>query len=437
MLGLAIAASASFANPLCAEEPNAVNPEKIIANGEAENQIQADATRSPQPTALHESPSLQNVNDLQIPSGSAVFQVEIGDDCPGTYHPVERVAFPPLRRWKEDRDAKSRQQQISRMPLPQKLDYCINIYNSEKLEEVDKRSPWGIMHAAISLGQKSQCRLGDRKLNAIEWLLNNGECREMRLMFVDEDGNLRTRSGPGYEGHEGQLLAILAQSGVSPHEKLFVDGREFKVTDLIRKEMDSCRPATELTFKLIGLSYYLDSDATWTSDDGQPWNIQRLIMEELKQPVNGVACGGTHRLMGFSFSIQRREIQGKEIEGEWQRAKEYIGEYHRYAFSLQNPDGSFSTNWFEGREAQESSQRRVQTTGHILEWLVYSLEPRQMRDPRLVKSVNYLVNLMLTETETKWSVGPKGHAIRALDVYRRKLRGESIPQAMFGKPRYR
>ena len=48
-----------------------------------------------------------------------------------------------------------------------------------------------------------------------------------------------------------------------------VDGHDFTVADLVEYEKLTCRPKSELTFKLIGLAHYLDSDATWTSEMGR------------------------------------------------------------------------------------------------------------------------------------------------------------------------
>ena len=68
--------------------------------------------------------------------------------------------------------------------------------------------------------------------------------------------------------------------------------------------------------------------------------------------------------------------------GEFVRAQKFINDYHRYTFSLQNPDGSFSTQWFTRREADPDVDRRLKTTGHIAEWLAFSLSDKEMRDPR-------------------------------------------------------
>ena len=303
--------------------------------------------------------------------------------------------------------------------LEQKLQHCIDLYKSRP-ESVDEHSSWGCLHAALSFEKESTVVTRGRTVNAMNWLLNNGACRGKRLMYTKDD-KLHVKLGPGFQGHEGQLLAILAQSGVGPREKVRVDGKDFQVTDIIKQEMDSCRPATELTFKLIGLSYYLDTTKTWKSDDGEDWDVARLIAEEIKQPINGVACGGSHRLMGLSFAVKRRRIQGQPVDGQYARADKYIRDYVKYTMSLQNPDGSFSTQWFEHRQFRDDIDRKLQTTGHMLEWLAYTLDDSSLQDPRVVRAVNYLTSLMIVHVRHDWQVGPRGHALRGLDLYNRRV----------------
>jgi hypothetical protein len=198
--------------------------------------------------------------------------------------------------------------------------------------------------------------------------------------------------------------------------------KNFTIQDLIEHEKSDCRDGEELTFKLIGLSHYLDSDEEWKTRDGQTWDIARLIREELKQPILRVAaCGGTHRLMGHSYALYKRRKQGKTIDGQFARAEKFIADYHKYAFSLQNQDGSFSTRWFEGREAKSDLDRKIKTTGHITEWMVFSLPEERLTDPRIVKAVNFLVTSLQRNVGREWEVGPHGHAIHALRIYDRRL----------------
>jgi hypothetical protein len=203
-----------------------------------------------------------------------------------------------------------------------------------------------------------------------------------------------------------------------PDYPIKVGERDFTVADLVEYEKDTCVAGTELTFKLIGLSHYLPSDATWTSESGQQWSIERLIREEIGQPIRGATCGGTHRLMGLSYAVQRRVRQGLPINGEFRRAEIYTGDYHKYTFKQQNSDGSFSTAWFRGRGNDADLDTRLRTTGHILEWMAYSLPEEGLTDPRTVQAVEYLTGLLHENSNRRWEIGPLGHALHALALYR-------------------
>ena len=85
----------------------------------------------------------------------------------------------------------------------------------------------------------------------------------------------------GVQGHHGQFLAILAQSHVKADYPMYVSGQNFTLQDLINYEKETCYAGEELTFKLISLMHYLDSDDTWKSKDAQDWSIQRLIRPQL------------------------------------------------------------------------------------------------------------------------------------------------------------
>ena len=289
-------------------------------------------------------------------------------------------------------------------------------------ENVALRSPWGSMHAMIAYGVDTELIAQNRKVNAIGYLCFNGSCNGQTL-FHTQNGKLQAKIGVGVQGHAGQFLAMLAQSRVRTDYPIKVDGQDFTVADLVEHEKITCRPRTELTFKLIALTHYLKSDETWKSSDGQDWDIPRLIKEELAQPIIGAACGGTHRLTGFSYAVRKREQRGEEIAGQWLRAQKFIGDYHDYTFKIQNPDGSFSTAYFVGREDNGPPARRLETTGHITEWLAFSLSEDELRSPQMVKAVGYLTELLHHGRDEKWAIGPLGHGLHALAIYDERVFG--------------
>ncbi|MCI0332381.1 MAG: hypothetical protein L0228_04060 [Planctomycetes bacterium] len=283
-----------------------------------------------------------------------------------------------------------------------------------------ENDPWEVMHGMLAYGVHSRIRQGGSRgssVTSVGWLCYNKPCKNLTLMYVTPKGELRAKYGVGLQGHLGQLLAMLAQCRVSEEYPIRVGKREFTIKDLIEAEKKTCYPKSELTFKLIALQYYLDLNDTWVNDQGVEWDIPRLIREELAQPIRGAACGGTHRLSSLSLTVKNRQRRGEPLDGEYARAAEFVQKYHRYTFGLQNRDGSLSTAWFRGRGDDSDINRRIKTTGHILEWLCYSLSDEELRDPKTIAAVTYLANLMYSKYDTEWEVGPMCHAIHALLVY--------------------
>jgi hypothetical protein len=68
-------------------------------------------------------------------------------------------------------------------------------------------------------------------------------------------------------------------------------------------------------------------------------------------------------------------------------------------------------------------ERRIETTGHTLEWMVYSLSDEQLQDPRVVKGVDFLATLMWDHPDYDWKIGPRGHALHALAMYDERVFG--------------
>jgi len=125
------------------------------------------------------------------------------------------------------------------------------------------------------------------------------------------------------------------------------------------------------------------------------------MREEMAQPIRGAACGGTHRLSGLSLTVKKRLERGEPLDDEYAKAADFVKKYQQYAFRLQNPDGSLSTAWFRGPGDEDDINRRIKTTGHILEWLCYSLSEEELRDQRTVRAVTYLSNLMFSNYDKR------------------------------------
>jgi hypothetical protein len=306
--------------------------------------------------------------------------------------------------------------------LRDKINETLAIYQRRHQNTRDN-TPWEVMHAFVAFNVRTEIRRDGPNgppVNAIGWILWGQRCNGQPLLTLMND-RPRAEIGVGVQGHPGQLTAILAQSRVNIETPLKIQGRDFTLRDLLEEERLGCRPNPEVTFRLIALSHYYDLDETWTASDGQVWSIPRLIQEELKQPIRGAACGGTHRLFGLTYAYQQRLKRGQPLDGEYAKAKAYIENYQKYAWSLMNPDGTFSTSWFNKAENRSDVDRKIQTTGHVMEWLILSQSDAELRSPRMMRAMDYLATNLKNSPQHDWKLGPMGHALHALMMYNERV----------------
>ena len=294
-----------------------------------------------------------------------------------------------------------------------------------------QHTPWEVMHGFIAFGIPTQIRVGGPAgdlVNAIGWSNMGGRCRDQVMLAASGD-RLTALKGIGVQGHSAQYLAILAQCRVAANSPITLQSKSFTVADLIEEEKLSCKAGTELTFALIGLAHYLPTDARWQSRDGVEWSLEKLVEEEIVQPIRGAPCGGTHRLFGLAYGCQRRLRSTGTLDGAYLRADKYVRDYQNFTLAkLQNRDGSFSTEWFKYlADRDDDIDRKIQTTGHILEWLVASLDQERLYEPRVVAATEFLVAALAREPSREWKLGPLGHALHALTIYQERAWGTVLP----------
>ncbi|WP_246112491.1 ADP-ribosylation factor-directed GTPase activating protein isoform b [Allorhodopirellula solitaria] len=291
-----------------------------------------------------------------------------------------------------------------------------------RTEKADSRSNWGMMHAIMVYGTDTRIIARRRNYSAIAWMAGNNVCRGNRLMTT-EGGRLKIREGTGLQGHQAQWLAVLSLAEVPASYPLYADNRKFTIEDLVKIEAAACEEGKELTFSLIGLSHYLETNATWTGAHGETWDFERLIAAELDEPIVGAACGGTHRLMGFAHALRKRRLEGQPIEGQWKRAEQFLDDFVDYTYTLQNRDGSFSTDWFESRQDNGDVSRKVQTTGHMLEFLLTHLPDEEIVNRPVVSAVRFLTSAMRRVEIDDAGVGYRAHALRSLAMFHERAYG--------------
>ena len=314
--------------------------------------------------------------------------------------------------------------------LRRRIAQTLATYQRRPLNTADN-TPWEVMHGFIAFGIPTQLRVGGPRgdlVNAIGWSNMGGRCRGQVMLAASGD-RLTALKGYGVQGHSAQYLAILAQCRVAANSPIVLNGKAFTVADLVEEEKLACKEKTELTFALISLAHYLPTDAEWKSRDGKDWSLTKLVEEEIVQPIRGAPCGGTHRLFGLAYGCQRRIKATGQLDGVYLRADKYVRDYQQFALTrLLNRDGSFSTEWFKyPADRKDDIDRKIQTTGHILEWLVASLDQEQLYDTRVVAAAEFLSSALLREPSREWKLGPLGHALHALNIYQERAWGVVLP----------
>jgi hypothetical protein len=294
-----------------------------------------------------------------------------------------------------------------------------------------QHTPWEVMHGFIAFGIPTKVRVGGPAgdpVNAIGWVNTGGRCRGQVMLAATGD-RLTALRGIGVQGHSAQYLAILAQCRVAMNSPITIQSKTFTVADLVAEEKLACKSGTELTFALIALAHYLPTDSEWTARDGKQWSLTRLVEEEIEQPIRGAPCGGTHRLFGLAYGCQRRLRATGQLDGVYLRADKFVRDYQQFTLTkLQNRDGSFSTEWFKyPADRDDDIDRKIQTTGHILEWLVASLDQDALFQPRVTAAVEFLAAALAREPGRDWKIGPLGHALHALNIYQERAWGTVLP----------
>src|SRR5690606_17214800 len=108
------------------------------------------------------------------------------------------------------------------------------------------------------------------------------------------------------------------------------------------------------------------------------------------QDLSMSPCGGTHRLVGMTVALNRYLAEGGELQGGWKDADEKIQQCVALAKMYQQPDGCFSTNFFERASNSPDIGRRIHATGHTLEFLMLALPEERLDEPWITRSAVYL-----------------------------------------------
>jgi len=240
--------------------------------------------------------------------------------------------------------------------------------------DATQRTPSQLIDICLPFGCRTEVARRDirgGKINGITCLCWNYPCAGYTLLTLAE-GRIAARVGYGFQQHRGQLLAMLAFARVKPDYPVRVGEQVRSVADLVEYEKRACRAGTELSWTLVGLARYA-ADQTWQNDLGETWSVERIVREELAQDVLHATDGGTHRLLGLSYAVRWQAEHDRPVEGEFERAAEFLRRFEQHALAVQNADGSWGPMFLAARSAGRDPRQQLYATGHVLRWLAWWL----------------------------------------------------------------
>ncbi len=321
-------------------------------------------------------------------------------------------------------------------PLPtdealcDRLDRAIAFTHDNRHLDTKDQAAWQIVHGALAYGRDFEVYHDGQLVPAMGYLLGGGRLRGWDLRKGDHGVKAILDAGSKTgQGHPDQWLGYLSQCGLSLDEPVTVGGEKFQVRDILTQAQWDIYDGMEATWTLMAFGKYLPLDAEWTASDGSKWTVDRIVRMETAQPLDDSACGGTHRLYALAEVLKRYRDAGGQLEddpqGTWRQADNKIKDAVARARAFQQPDGSFSTNYFSRAARTSEINARISTTGHVLEFLTVALDDQQLREPWVTRAVVHLIDCLEKTQKFDLECGALYHAAHGLRIYRNRRFGPS------------
>jgi hypothetical protein len=283
---------------------------------------------------------------------------------------------------------------------------------------------WTVFHGILGMGLGTELVEIDpntkeigKRVKAIDLVRKEGG-RVAGLKFTPSayGVDVETQAGTGVgQGHQDQFIAEMAQWGLPPDTEFIVDGKKFTFADFHRHSMmqASVKAKQELSWAIIIISQFYGTDYQWTNRDGDKMTLEDVVRYELNEPVDETAaCGGTHRLFGFTWAYHLHRKNGGKREGVWKNAADKIEAFKQHAKESQNSEYCW-TKYVSGRGEGED----LASTGHVIEWLALALTDDELKQGWVEEAVNALAMSIIRGRDERMDGGAFYHAAHGLHIY--------------------
>jgi hypothetical protein len=303
----------------------------------------------------------------------------------------------------------------------------------------DVHTPWQIMHALLGLRENFKINKRGRKMSGLEWISDGPKFEGEDWFLVSEHGGkAHPYSKPyAFEGHANQSLAILSMLGLPVDHELKADKGTITIGDMIKHAKMEINDKEEVSWSLWALSRYLPPEATWQNKDGEVWSVDRMAQLQLRRlfskPMMKHPCGGTHAMFALAHARNIRLQNRLPNRGIWLQVDQQIRKCIELARVQQQPNGQFSTKFFEGRATEEDFDKRIASSGHVLEFLMISLPQNELNRSWVRRGIEATARDIMANRQSYVKCAPLYHAINGLTIYIDRTQN-SKPGQLAAKP---
>jgi hypothetical protein len=307
---------------------------------------------------------------------------------------------------------------------------------------------WTVFHGILGLGPGVMLTNSEngQHVNAVDYVAGGGELRGLRILPTKYGLDVPWPGGPQGlnipqgvgQGHQDQFACEMAQWGMPADKKFVVYGKEYVFMDFVNHSMMRASPRRhqELSWASMLIALYKGLDHHWVNQFGERLGVEDLLRFEVDASVEQAPCGGTHRLFGLTWLLHMHLQRGGKLEGVWKDVADKTARYKDLARKLQNGDGSFSTNWFQGPANASDVSARISTSGHTLEWLALALDEKEIRKDWVESAANAVALMILELQDAPIDGGAVYHAVHGLQLYHARVYDRSMepPQLLYPQP---
>jgi len=316
-------------------------------------------------------------------------------------------------------------------PLQKLVQEAIRV-SIRRFLSADAHTPWQIMHGILALRQDYVIKQGDAKVSAIEFISSGAKYRgDDWFEKTRFGGRAHPYSGVAYafEGHPNQFLAILSMADLPLDHQFKAGSDTITIEDMVEHAKMEVKRGEEITWTLWAMSHYLPPNTTWENKWGEQWGIERLVQMQTEARPQRAACGGTHGLFALSYARNGYLETGQRLRGVWIAADQKLQQYIAMARSHQNSDGTFSGDYFKGRQLDRNFKDRLTSSGHTLEFLMVALPQNRLDERWVRRGITAVSRELIDNKRTPADCGALYHAMNGLAIYlERTLPPAELPE---------